>query len=233
MIYIVWAPPKKGKTYFVTLKAVKALIKGRRKVISNYPIIFHRPLSFVQKSKNLIITILKKSGMKRFSGLEFVQGELLSSLVWEKKFLQGGIQDSMIILDEAYDLVGSRDYRNFSKESHSFFATNGHDDNDFWLIAHHPGRIDVIIREMCNIFYYVKKIGIGERALLFIVNGYLSEEDFVKRKSEKSSVYSRNIIFPSDLVQGAYNYKYYRNKNPNERFETWVDKQKREQKSYG
>lgn len=232
MIYIVWAPPKKGKTYFVTMKAVKEILKGKRKVISNYPIVFHRPLSGMQSLRNFAVKVIKRFKIKRFESLELVEGELLCSLVWEDKFLQGGIQDSMIILDEAYEKVGSRDYRSFTKKTHTFFATNGHDDNDFWLIAQHPARIDIIIREMVNIFYYIKKIGFGEKALLFIANGYLSEDDFVKRKSDKSSVYSRNIIFPSELVQGAYNYKFFRNPSPNELYETWVEKLRREKKNH-
>lgn len=231
MIYIVWAPPKKGKTYFVTMKAVKALLKGGRKVISNYPIVFNRPLTLGQKAHNLFIGLGKGLRLKWFNDKKKIEGELLSSLVWEDKFITGGIQDSMIILDEAYRVVGSRDFKQFLKATHTFFATNGHDDNDFWVIAQHPARIDIIIREMVNIFYYVKKIGFGEKALLFIVNGYLSEEDFVKRRNEKSSVYSREFILPNNLIKSAYNFKYFRNKEPIVKFESWIEKHKRENKT--
>jgi Zonular occludens toxin (Zot) len=39
MIYIIFAPPRSGKTYYATAWALKELKKGKRKVFSNYPII--------------------------------------------------------------------------------------------------------------------------------------------------------------------------------------------------
>jgi hypothetical protein len=39
MIYIIWAPPRSGKTYYATHLIIEALRKDKRAVYSNYPVI--------------------------------------------------------------------------------------------------------------------------------------------------------------------------------------------------
>lgn len=130
MIYIVFAAPRQGKTYFCTYIALHALKKAKKdgkKVFSNYPI-YHKKLG--------------------------------STYRWEAGMEQDNITDSIIIIDEAYQAYNSRNFKGFSKNEHLFFSLNGHNQNDIWLIAHSPQRVDVVIREMVDMFYFVTKYSI-------------------------------------------------------------------------
>ncbi|TGC06979.1 zonular occludens toxin domain-containing protein [Methanolobus halotolerans] len=72
--------------------------------------------------------------------------------VWKSELAKQNITDSMIVIDEAYRNYNSRDYKTFQKDEHTFFATNRHLNNDIFLIAHNPARIDVVIREITEEF---------------------------------------------------------------------------------
>jgi len=211
MIYIIWAPPKEGKTYYATQLALKEMRSGKRRVLSNYPIICKVPLSLFSRVRNLF----RKDKIKE---------KIISSYVWKPEYVYSGIHDSMIIIDESYRDYSSRKFKDFNVDIHTFFATNGHDMNDIYLITQHPNRIDVIIREMTNIFYHVKKIGIGKRALLFFIRGYLSEEDFIRRKSDKGATYSRKFLIASKYVKNSYDYRFFKNTKPPIDFISWVER---------
>lgn len=196
MIYIIWAPPRKGKTYYATWWAVKVLKniakgKGNKKhVFSNYPI-YH-----------------KKWG---------------SSLYLNRDTINYEMTDSLIIYDEAYQNFNSRDYHNFSKKEHAFFATNGHDNNDIIVIAHGINRIDSVIREMVDTFFFVKKYGIPfvERPLFFNIEGYIDLID-ISQRYRRNTVYSSFWMRFNKDVAESYNTHYFRKaENPDIEFITW------------
>jgi hypothetical protein len=151
MIYIIWAPPRQGKTYLATRIGVQAMT-GRhpRRVFSNYPIID------------------EKTGK--------------SSYVWTPEKTYDNINGSIIIIDEAYRDYNSRNFKGFSTDDHTFFATNGHLGNDIYLIAQNPARIDTVIREMANEYLFVSKFHpfefLGWRPFWFKIRVYLSYEEF-------------------------------------------------------
>lgn len=189
MIYIYWAPPRKGKTYCCTHDALKRMeychkqrlkdpdFKGR--VFSNYPI-HHPKLGFCD--------------------------------VWEPDMCLLPIYDSYIYIDEAYRDFNSRKHKNFSDDEHLFFSTNGHNGNDINLIAQNPARIDLIIREMTDTFFFVKKteIPIINRPLWFTLDAYLTEQDFAMRLMTKDSMYNRTRIRFKKRVAKAYDTHYFR-----------------------
>jgi uncharacterized protein YqkB len=198
MIYIIWAPPRKGKTYFATNIAINALKKiskkrgSKNKVFSNYPI-FH-----------------KKYG---------------STLFWDKDTYQYNITDSLIIIDEAYRDYNARKYHKFSNEEHTFFATNGHSNNDIFLIAHGIHRLDSVIREMVDQFYFVKKYGIPfvEKPLFFIIEGYLDEIDIANRY-RRDAVYSKQWLWFKKSVAECYDTHYFKNQEEEDFiYESWID----------
>ena len=100
-----------------------------------------------------------------------------SSLVWTPDLAHESIHDALIVIDEAYRDYNSRSFKNFSPDEHTFFATNGHNNVDIVLIAQNPARVDVVIREMCNIYFFVRKVSLPfvSRPLCFRVLGFLDE----------------------------------------------------------
>ncbi len=191
MIYIVWAPPREGKTYFATRWALRRLRSGVP-VYSNYPIIDRR--------------------------------RSLSSMIWTPDLSAESIHDSMIIVDEAYRDYNSRSFKNFTTDEHTFFATNGHNNIDVVLIAQNPARVDVVIREMCNIFFFVRKISIPgiSRPLGFRVLGFLDEESMVSRS--KDAAYSSEYVLFRRRVADAYDTHYFRRDAEPYRGVTWASR---------
>lgn len=196
MIYIIWAPPRKGKTYYATFRAVqalKAIYKGKgnkRNVFSNYPI-YH-----------------PKYG---------------STLYLDRDTLNYDITDSVIIFDEAYRDFNSRTFYKFTKKEHTFFATNGHDNNDIYLIAHGINRIDSVIREMVDTYFFVKKYGIPftDRPILFNIEGYIDLLDIAQRH-RRNTVYSSFWLRFQKEIANAYDTHFFRKPdNPDIDFITW------------
>lgn len=196
MIYIIWAPPRKGKTYYATwwaVRALKRIYKGKgnkRKVFSNYPI-YH-----------------KKYG---------------STLYLDRNTLNYDITDSLIIFDEAYRDFNARTFHKFTKKEHTFFATNGHDNNDIILIAHGIGRIDSVIREMVDTYFFVKKYGLpfSEKPIVFNIEGYIDLIDIAQRHRH-NTVYSSFWLRFSKEIGEAYDTHFFRKPdNPDIDFKSW------------
>lgn len=196
MIYIIWAPPRKGKTYYATHWAVQTLKRiakkrgNKKHVFSNYPI-YH-----------------KKWG---------------SSLYLDRETLNYDITDSLIIFDEAYRDFNSRTFYKFTKKEHTFFATNGHDNNDIILIAHGINRVDSVIREMVDTYFFVKKFGIPfiDKPLFFNIEGYIDLQD-ISQRYRRNTVYSSFWLkFKKDIAE-AYDTHFFRKPdNPDIEFVTW------------
>lgn len=234
MIYIIFAPPREGKTYFATMKVLNALRKNKRPVFTNYPVVYIVPLSLHKwlinkfiKLNNLVLWFMpsKLSKLFRLIKRKPFENALRSSYVWEERFIYEGLRNALIVIDEAYRSFSSRSWKDFDVDTHTFFATNGHDGNDIYLIAQHMNRLDGIIREMVNTFYYVVKwcIPFTDRPLMFHVRGYLSEDDFISRKRNEGAVYARYFIFPSRKVKKGYDTHYFKHEEPATDFISWLD----------
>lgn len=196
MIYIIWAPPRKGKTYYATWWAtqiLKKIAKGKgnkKHVFSNYPI-YH-----------------KKWG---------------SSLYLDRDTLNYDITDSLIIFDEAYRDFNSRTFYKFTKKEHTFFATNGHDNNDIVLIAHGINRVDSVIREMVDTYFFVKKYGIPfkDKPIVFNIEGYIDLIDIAQRHRRNTAHSSFWLRFDKKIAK-AYDTHFFRKPdNPDIEFISW------------
>jgi hypothetical protein len=191
MIYIVFAPPRQGKTFWVTSLALAEMEKKKpKRVLSNYPIL-HPKHGFSYK--------------------------------WKMEYIYD-VRDSMIIIDEAYRDISSRKHKEFTVDQHTAFATNGHNNNDFWIIAQSPARVDVIVREMCNVFYFVRKkcIPLTKIPLMFIIEGYLDEQNIAMRHSSNDAIYSTEWCLPRRRVKNAYDTHYFGHSEDMEReYERW------------
>jgi hypothetical protein len=189
MIYIYWAPPRKGKTYSCTADALENMEKFHKKrkkdpdfegrVLANYPIL-HPKLGFCD--------------------------------VWEPDCVYLPIYDSKIYIDEAYRDFNSRKHKSFNDDEHLFFSTNGHNGNDINLIAQNPARIDLVIREMVDTFFFIKKteIPIINRPLWFTLDAYLTEQDFAMRYMNKDACWNRSHRIFRKKIAKAYDTHYFR-----------------------
>lgn len=230
MIYIVWAPPRQGKTFYLTYLALKELRKTKdaKQVFSNFPIMYQEELSLLRKIRNRIINIINKI-RKRPELNE--KGKLLSSYRWYPEFIYTGIHDAMIIIDEAYRDYSSRNFKDFKVDQHTFFATNGHDNNDIYLIAQGINRIDVIIREMVNLFIFVKKTCLpwSKKPLYFTIETYLSEEDFKRRRQDEECTWTRERLRFKPDVARAYDTHYFKHSDDSTPYKKWSEELSNEQ----
>lgn len=183
-IYIFWAPPRKGKTYTATLWALEYMTR-----------------------------IKKGKGNKKhvFSNYPIFDKKLGSTQFWNVDSINYNITDSLVIIDEAYRDYSSRNWQKFTKQEHTFFATNGHNNNDFIFIAHGINRIDPIIREMADSFYFIKKYGIPfmNRPLFFKVEVFIDEMDIAMRYRPNSRHGAYYQKFKKRVAR-AYNTHFFR-----------------------
>lgn len=198
MIYIFWAPPRKGKTYTATLWA----------------------LEYMQKIKKG-----KSSKSHVFSNYPIYDKKLGPTLFWNADSIQYNITDSLIIIDEAYRDYSSRKWQKFSTEEHTFFATNGHNNNDIIFIVHGINRLDPVIREMADSYFFVKNLTLPfmKRPLYFKIEVFVDEIAIAQRYSGHSRhgvIYQRFKM----RVAKAYNTHFFREiKDPNISYLTWTD----------
>lgn len=161
-----------------------------------------------------------KDGRTVYSNYPIITPKGLSSCVWKPEYCLENVRDAVIIIDEAYRDMSSRDYSSFTVDEHTFFATNRHNHLDIYLIAQNPARIDVILREICSEFLFIKKISIPftrwlnklERdniPLIFIVYGYLDEIALANRYNKDSDKLSW-VIFNRKVAK-SYDTHFYSN----------------------
>jgi zona occludens toxin (predicted ATPase) len=128
MIYIIWGFPGGGKSYFATRRAYHAM-KAGKKVFTNYPVMYLQKPSLFQRFLN----IFRKKENRR-------ESHVVSSYVWKSSYLKEYIVGALIIIDEAYRDYSSRNWQKFTEDIHTNFATNRHNDNDFYFIIVDVGR---------------------------------------------------------------------------------------------
>lgn len=159
-----------------------------------------------------------------FTNYPIVDSDMRSSLVWSPDLVHESIHDALIVIDEAYRDYNSRSFKNFSADEHTFFATNGHNNVDVVLIAQNPARVDVVIREMTNIYYFVRKFQLPfmSRPLWFRVLGFLDEESMVSRNPKMA--YSSEFVPFRLSVANAYDTHYFRKDCDEYQGITWLDK---------
>jgi len=154
MLEIYSGIPGSGKTLEVTKIAVKEMRKGRP-VFSNYP-----------------IQCKVRKGFKLYTVTSYI---LTKDMLTDYVFPYG----SLLIIDEAQTWFGSREWKDFSKDSLLLFTAHRHIGYSLICICQHPQRVDVILRELANMFWLV------DRNLFFTVfTGYYEFSDYGKRKKD-------------------------------------------------
>lgn len=209
-VEIIGAPPRKGKTYWATRVALRAMENIHKKRLKN-----------IEDRK-------KNPEIPEFSGQVFTNypvfhPELGYTKVWEPGFETEPIFDSLIIVDEAHRFYNSRKIKNFTTDMHDFFAWSGQRGNDVILITHDPSRLDIIIREVCETFRFARNWSLFGRPILFFIDSYLSEDEYKQRHA--GTRYSMDWFFFSKTVAKAYDTHFFRNE-PEEKpyYQDWVEK---------
>lgn len=157
-----------------------------------------------------------KAGKTVYSNFPIIHEKYGSSYKWEQDYIYQSVYDATIILDEAYRDFNSRKFKNFTDDMHQFFATNRHNKLDIFLLSQNPARIDKIIRESANIFYYITKfhLPLMKAPLWFKCEGYLQEAD-LNTKAE-SKVFSRKRYLFCRSVAKSYDTHYFRKDDVNQ-----------------
>ena len=214
MIRIYWAPPRQGKSFCVTAEHVAQLLEGKRTIYTNYPIV-----------------------------VKTTDGRYLAPFIWKPELIHQAIVCADITIDEAYIDYSSREYKKFSVDQHTFFATNGHNDLNINLIVQNPARVDLVIREMCSEFIYVKKTAFPAflwtiyaeiqnrffkgnfdpsrpRPLYFTLYSYLTEKQMASMNPDDAWQVSR--VWFSQVAASAYDTHYYRTQKTPYQGESWL-----------
>jgi hypothetical protein len=207
---IISAAPSQGKSYLATHEAIK-LLKNGKTVFTNYPIIYKVPYTAKEKLINLYRMIRK---------VPLIPQKELCTFKWDDKYIDAGLHDCTIILDEAYKIVNCHD--RLTESQHDFFATTGHNNVDVLIIAQNYRRINLVIREMA-LFIIVSKFSnpitlISSKGrkeltpLFFTIETYLSERDYQLKGVRKDAVYEKKRLWFNKDVAESYNTQYYRRK---------------------
>jgi hypothetical protein len=129
MIYCYCGLPGSGKTSLLSQFAVTKMKKG-------YPVYSNYPISFKYK------------------------GVLLSTRVLTRSMIENPNfpENSILIVDEVQLWFNSRDFKSFSLNCLKFFTGHRHLGVDMYLGVQHPSRVDTVIREIIDIYIWVKVI---------------------------------------------------------------------------
>ena len=146
------------------------------------------------------------------------KGKQYSSLVWNDKYVYEPLHDCDIVIDEGYRTASSRDWKSFTVDEHTFYATTGHNGIDVLFITQAIPRVEVIIREIVSKFHQIKKFSIpwfkpDPRGEYEKVIWFLEE---VRLQSPKTpgtpadEIYTSSRLFFDKNTAKAYDTKYYR-----------------------
>ncbi|VVB54270.1 Uncharacterised protein [uncultured archaeon] len=229
LIYVLTGPPREGKTFYATYRALQILKKGKEKVFSNYPIVYAVPLPLSKKVKNRFIKLYNWVNIQLRSGRPDVQlyrPHILSSFVWEKSLMKDPLYDCSIFIDEAYDDYFSREWKEFEKKQLEWFATNGHNLLDVWIIAQNSAFVDVNIRRLTNYFIRMKKrhVLFGMGFLWFEAQTFLSESEMNMNNRKLDLTYSKDRLTLRNDVMNSYDTHYFRDTRKEKTYQTWHDK---------
>lgn len=223
-VYVLFGPPGSGKSWYVTKVAMTEMRRGTQ-VFTNFPIIFDT-ISF----KNVLFNIFRKKANKKPWRI------INRSFQMKNEYIDEGLYDKVIIVDEAYREFNSHDWKSFGIDHHTFFATNRHNLNDIWVMAQGYKRVNVVIREMANYYVYMRKKSvpffipfIGGMPLVFVAEYYLEESDFSNRHvAPKSAEFKKYFFFFTNMATNtAYDTHYFRKQVTRESYDQWEDEREK------
>jgi hypothetical protein len=226
-----------GKSYVITHKAKNILLdkKNKRKVISNYPIIFRRPLTLRQKIANWI---LDKKKLDTYiipyinKTINRTIPDIVQSLVWEDTYTQEAVKDSYILIDESHNRYTGVYAHELTKQDRSFFTKLRHNNNAVCLMGQSYDDIHPFLLKKVTRLHEVKKRKwfFKKNPSCFFIDTYLSVKDYLHKdeykihKKTKKTRFSHERINFTQLVATAYNTHFFKDMREEPIYQTWYDK---------
>lgn len=201
-LFTVRGRPGHGKSYISTDFAISVMKEGKRKVFSNYPIIYN-------------------DGRRVLSSLYFD-----ASMILEKN-----LNGSVIIHDESHQDNFSRDFKNFDKDKMAFYSRCSQHGITYYSIVQHEDRQDTIINDCSDLYMEVDKVEIPFLGIpiFFTITSWASEEDMKNSRyhSDLQPFDYERVWFKKEIAN-SYSTKYFGQDNrPLYEGETWIEYNKR------
>lgn len=234
-INILFALQGQGKSYCATYIAVQTLLQNStRKVLSNYPIIFERPLTFRQRLINYILNLLKcdKKIIKYLNiTLNRQIPEILQTYKWEDSFTGTAIKDCIIIIDESHDKYTGAYAYELNKHDRKFFSRLRHNHNIVMLMSQSFEDIHPFIRRRTAFIHEIKKRKwvFLKNPSCFFIETYISIKNYMNKDLHKINKNAEKTMFlrqkvPFNLLTGtAYNTHYYKDIRIEPELTLWTD----------
>lgn len=137
MLRIINGQQRSGKSFYTVNFAVNILVKSDRPICTNLPLVVDEMCKLVAKRRGCT----EQEVNERITVLEHEQ---------VKTFWQFSQANSVIILDELYEVFSARDWKNSSEELLSYTRQHGHYQDDLYLISHELADLDATIRRGAN-----------------------------------------------------------------------------------
>lgn len=231
-INIIFGMQGQGKSYVCTAIAVQELLKNRKKVLSNYPIIFDRPLTLYQKLINAVLDYYKCDEKRIWNYLLKRQiPEKLQTYVWRDSFTGAAIKDALIIIDESHDKYTGAYAFELNKEDRKFFSRLRHNGNAVYLMSQSYEDIHPFIRRRTAFVHEMKKrkwVFFRTPSCFFIetyssIKNYINKDIHKFNKKAEKTIFNKQKIPFSLLVAAAYNTHYFRDIHVEPELELWED----------
>lgn len=199
MIYIIFAPPGSGKSYY----GAWLTITEHRRRKSRYKWFFTNYYMYDKK-------------------LDW------SPYIWKKELARQPITDSLIVIDEAWqEGLNSRKFKDFDEQLHAFYATCRHQNNDIYILTQAVARVEIVVRELATEYVFVtcRRIPFTERPLWFNLEFYLSESDVKSGVPLLSACYRKSRVYFRSWIANCYNTHTLRVERPYIPTEDWTQTQ--------
>ena len=246
-INIFFALQGEGKSYVTSHKASYEMMnKNGRKVISNFPIIFDRPLTTKQSLINLFLNVVKKNHYTfKFLKLSIIRqkGETLSSLKWEDNYTSMGVKDALVIIDESHDRYTGVYAHELNKGDRKFFSRLRHNGVAVFLMSQsyediHP----FLLRRLAFVHEVHKKKRLFASKVYdevekkdkmvrlpssFEIYTYRKIKDYINRdayklhKKARKTLFRKETIAFTNLIGNAYNTHYFRDMTQEPIYQRW------------
>lgn len=225
-----------GKSYVCTYKAASELSKPNgKKVISNYPIVIHLPITLKQRIINYILTISKKECISLFKEKIVLKKhipEVKSSYIWNDEYTTMAVKDALILIDEsgADKYTGSYAYE-LTKEDRTFFSRLRHNGVSVFFMSPSYEDIHPFIRRRMAYLHDVSKFKLpfSKNPHTFFINTYTSIKSYLKRddhkihKKAKKTVFKHESIRFSKEIGTAYNTHFFKDIRPEPDYVLWYN----------
>lgn len=137
MLRIINGQQRSGKSFYCVKYLVNVLVKTERPICTNLPLVVDEISKLVSRRKGCELEAVAS----RLTVLDHDQ---------VKEFWRHSKPNSVILLDELYEVFSARDWKSASDELLSYTRQHGHYQDDLFLISHDLADLNATIRRGAN-----------------------------------------------------------------------------------